>query len=89
MRLATLGRVGIGSTLSPVVVAAQKEGTRAGSLATSDTANLLPGSPGFSAYSGSGMSGWPALRGLADDLIKVRIDGAETVSVRANHMNPI
>ncbi|MFY9327357.1 MAG: TonB-dependent receptor [Georgfuchsia sp.] len=56
-------------------------------LNTGDTAMLLSDLPGFSVYSAGGVSGLPALRGLADDRIKIRIDGAEITSACGNHMN--
>lgn len=55
---------------------------------TSDTATSLTANPGVSVYSAGGVSGLPALRGLADDRIKVQIDGAETTAACGNHMNP-
>lgn len=54
---------------------------------TSDSARMLEGLPGVSAYSAGGVSALPVLRGLADDRIKIRIDGAETTSACGNHMN--
>ncbi|MDO9314442.1 MAG: TonB-dependent receptor plug domain-containing protein, partial [Burkholderiaceae bacterium] len=56
-------------------------------MSTSDSATLLSNQSGAAAYSGGGVSGLPALRGLADDRLKIRIDGAETTSACANHMN--
>ena len=57
------------------------------SLSTRDTATLLSNNPGFSVYSAGGVSDLPVLRGLADDRIKIRIDGAEVTSACGNHMN--
>jgi iron complex outermembrane recepter protein len=57
-------------------------------LSTSDVASWLDDSPGVSTYSAGGVSGLPVLRGLADDRIKVRVDGVEATAACGNHMNP-
>ncbi|MBI1423787.1 MAG: TonB-dependent receptor plug domain-containing protein [Gammaproteobacteria bacterium] len=38
--------------------------------------------------SAGGMSALPSLNGLADDRIRIRVDGREVTSACANHMNP-
>lgn len=77
------------TVLKPVVVRGEvaSDAPSGRSLSTSDSATLLSHQPGGSTYSGGGVSGLPALRGLADDRLKIRIDGAETTSACANHMN--
>lgn len=57
------------------------------SLGTGDTAAALSAAPGYSSYSAGGVSSLPVLRGLADDRIKILIDGAESTSACGNHMN--
>ncbi|MFZ5527386.1 MAG: TonB-dependent receptor domain-containing protein [Pseudomonadota bacterium] len=59
-----------------------------GSLSTADTAATLNTQPGVSTYAAGGVSGLPVLRGLANDRIKVLIDGAEATAACGNHMNP-
>lgn len=56
--------------------------------ANSDTASRLSHEPGTSVAAAGGVSGLPVLHGLADDRIKIRIDGAELTSACGNHMNP-
>lgn len=56
--------------------------------ATSDTATLLRGLPGVSLYGAGGLSSLPAIRGLADDRLRIQVDGMNLVSACANHMNP-
>ncbi len=56
--------------------------------ATSDTASLLKDVPGVSLATGGGVSGLPAIDGLADDRVRIIINGRETTSACANHMNP-
>ena len=54
---------------------------------TSDTARLLDGQPGVSIYSAGGVSGMPAIHGMADDRVRVKVDGMDLISACANHMN--
>ncbi|HRF74045.1 MAG TPA: TonB-dependent receptor plug domain-containing protein [Accumulibacter sp.] len=56
--------------------------------ATSDSARLLDGLPGVSLYGAGGVSSLPVIRGLADDRIRIQVDGMDLVSSCANHMNP-
>jgi iron complex outermembrane receptor protein len=87
--------------LEEVVVTAPKAGTRQafgtsvdeGSLAatgssTSDTASLLKDVPGVSLYGAGGVSSLPAIHGLADDRLRVQVDGMDLIAACPNHMNP-
>ncbi|MGM0594914.1 MAG: TonB-dependent receptor [Pseudomonadota bacterium] len=56
--------------------------------ATSDSASLLKGLPGVSVQSGGGVSGLPVIRGLADDRLRIKVDGMDLISACGNHMNP-
>ncbi|HEY8354503.1 MAG TPA: TonB-dependent receptor [Methylophilaceae bacterium] len=55
---------------------------------TSDTASLLEGQPGISLQRAGGVSSLPSMHGLADDRIRIRVDGIDLISACANHMNP-
>ena len=55
---------------------------------TSDTARLLDGQPGLSFYGAGGVSSLPAIHGMADDRVRVKVDGMDLISACANHMNP-
>jgi len=55
---------------------------------TSDTARLLDGQPGVSLYGAGGVSSLPAIHGMADDRVRVKVDGMDLISACANHMNP-
>jgi iron complex outermembrane receptor protein len=55
--------------------------------AVSDTARLLEREPGVSVQTGGGVSGLPAIRGLADDRLKIVVGGVQSTSACANHMN--
>jgi len=54
---------------------------------TSDTANLLDGQPGVSLYGAGGVSSLPVIHGMADDRVRVKVDGMDLISACANHMN--
>ncbi len=56
--------------------------------ATSDTASLLGAVPGVSLYGAGGVSSLPAIHGLADDRLRIKVDGMDLISACANHMNP-
>ncbi|WP_456417779.1 TonB-dependent receptor plug domain-containing protein [Thiolapillus sp.] len=56
--------------------------------ATSDTASLLRGIPGLNIQGGGGVSGLPVIHGLADDRLRIKVDGMDLISACGNHMNP-
>jgi iron complex outermembrane receptor protein len=53
----------------------------------SDTTQLLSDVPGVSIYGAGGVSGLPAIHGLADDRNRIKVDGMNLISACANHMN--
>jgi len=55
---------------------------------TSDTASLLKDIPGLSLTAAGGVSSLPTLHGLADDRLRIKVDGMDLISACANHMNP-
>lgn len=55
---------------------------------TSDTASLLKNLPGLSLYGAGGVSSLPAIHGLADDRLRIKVDGMDLISACGNHMNP-
>ena len=55
--------------------------------ATSDTASLLRNVPGVSLNAAGGVSSLPSIRGLADDRLRIKVDGMDLVSSCPNHMN--
>jgi len=57
-------------------------------IGTSDTAALLDRQPGVSLYRAGGVSSLPAIHGLADDRIRIKVDSMDLISACANHMNP-
>lgn len=56
--------------------------------ATSDTAQMFDHTPGVSFSGGGGISSRIVLNGMADDRIRVQIDGMNLISACGNHMNP-
>ncbi|MDX9994343.1 MAG: TonB-dependent receptor [Rhodocyclaceae bacterium] len=56
--------------------------------ATSDTASLLKDIPGVSLQGSGGVSSLPIIHGLADDRLRVKVDGMDLLSACPNHMNP-
>ncbi len=56
--------------------------------ATSDTATLLKQVPGVSTYGAGGVSSLPVIHGLADDRLRIKVDGMDLISACGNHMNP-
>jgi iron complex outermembrane receptor protein len=89
------------TTLSTVVVKAAADSTdsnlagadsanadlaaqRAG---TSDSARLLQDVPGLSLYGAGGISSLPAIHGLADDRLRIQVDGMDLMPACPNHMN--
>jgi iron complex outermembrane recepter protein len=55
--------------------------------ASSDSARLLQDMPGVSLYGAGGVSSLPAIHGLADDRIRIQVDGMDLVAACPNHMN--
>jgi iron complex outermembrane receptor protein len=55
--------------------------------ASSDTARLLQDIPGLSLYGAGGVSSLPAIHGLADDRIRIQVDGMDLMAACPNHMN--
>ena len=76
----TVENAAFGSTIS-----ADK---KARAFASDDTARLLEDTPGLSFYTGGGISSLPVINGLADDRLKIAVDGMTITSACPNHMNP-
>jgi len=55
---------------------------------SSDTASLLADQPGVSLQRAGGVSSLPVIHGMADDRVRVKVDGMDLISACANHMNP-
>ncbi len=55
---------------------------------SSDTARLLESLPGVNLYGAGGVSSLPVIHGLADDRLRIQVDGMSLISACGNHMNP-
>lgn len=66
----------------------EDDARRARQAATSDTAALLDHLPGVSINQAGGVSGLPSIHGLADDRLRILVDGADISASCPNHMNP-
>jgi iron complex outermembrane recepter protein len=89
------------ATLAPIVVeassgdqsllgssAVDSGAVRSLRSATSDTATLLRDVPGMSVYGAGGVSSLPAIHGLADNRLRIKVDGMDLIASCPNHMNP-
>jgi iron complex outermembrane receptor protein len=86
------------TVLSEVIVKANKDEEQSASVpkadlqaaraATSDTASLLRDVPGVSLYGAGGVSSLPVIHGLADDRLRIKVDGMDLIASCPNHMNP-
>lgn len=56
--------------------------------ATSDAASLLSDIPGVYLNGAGGVSSLPSIRGLADDRLRIKVDGMDLIASCPNHMNP-
>jgi len=56
-------------------------------VTSSDSATLLQDVPGLSLYGAGGISSLPAIHGLADDRVRIQIDGMDLMPSCPNHMN--
>lgn len=54
---------------------------------TSDSAQLLRDFPGISLFSAGGVSSLPVLHGMADDRLRIQVDGMNLIAACPNHMN--
>jgi iron complex outermembrane receptor protein len=54
---------------------------------TSDSAMLLDGQPGVSLYGAGGVSSLPVIHGMADDRLRVKVEGMDLIPACPNHMN--
>jgi iron complex outermembrane recepter protein len=56
---------------------------------TSDTTRLLENIAGVSVYGAGAISALPVIHGLADDRLRVQVDGMDVMSACPNHMNSV
>ncbi|WP_352257931.1 TonB-dependent receptor [Psychrobacter sp. TB55-MNA-CIBAN-0194] len=56
-------------------------------VATSDTATILTKIPGINVQSAGGISNLPVIRGLADNRLRILVDGVDSIASCPNSMN--
>ncbi len=56
--------------------------------ASSDAASLLIELPGVGLQAAGGVSSLPIMHGLADDRLRIKLDGMDIIAACPNHMNP-
>ena len=76
-----------GATIGSMRLPASEIASR--SASTSDTATVLAGVPGVYVFTNGGASGLPTIHGFADDRLRIKVDGMDTLSSCPNHMNPV
>ena len=89
--VATLPAVTVNaSKFTPLPVSTQLDKASLASRlpATSDSASLLLDIPGMSLNGAGGVSSLPAIHGLADDRLRIKVDGMDLIASCPNHMNP-
>jgi iron complex outermembrane receptor protein len=75
--------------LPPIEVSAPApDSLDANRVSATSVRELLGDAPAMSFKSAGGVSALPVLRGLADDRIRIRVDGMDVSSACGNHMNP-
>ncbi len=86
--------------LPPVTVTGAEESTRFNGSSvseedlavrralSSETAGLLTDVPGVALNAAGGISSLPSIHGLADDRLRILVDGMSLISACPNHMNP-
>jgi len=73
---------------TPNAVVVDAESLQSLRVTTSDSASLLKNIPGVNLQNGGGVSNLPVIHGLADDRLRIKVDGMDLVSACGNHMNP-
>ncbi len=88
---ATLSEVVVTGTKIPNLplgsTAVEDAGLASQRRTTSDTARLLQDLPGVSLNGAGGVSSLPAIHGMADDRLRIQIDGMDLMAACPNHMN--
>lgn len=86
-----LSEITVSETAAPGAIegtAVDRQILERGRTTASDTASLLTEVPGITLNAAGGISSFPAIHGLADDRVRILLDGMSPVSSCPNHMNP-
>lgn len=83
----TLEKIAVEETALSADVSASQLSTKKSTSMSGDTASLLADLPGVSVYQTGGSASLPAIHGMADDRIKITVDGVAATAACPNHMN--
>ena len=78
----------IGQSLAAHTAVLNEDDINRKGAASADTASLLRGIAGVHLNATGGLSSLPAIHGLADDRLRVKVNGMDLISSCPNHMNP-
>ena len=78
----------IGQSLAAHTAVLNEDDINRKAAASADTASLLRGIAGVHLNATGGLSSLPAIHGLADDRLRVKVNGMDLISSCPNHMNP-
>ncbi|GAB2179882.1 TonB-dependent receptor [Denitratisoma sp. agr-D3] len=73
--------------LPEVQVKDRQEQTSPLKSSLADTASLLEDTVGVSSYTAGGVSSLPVIHGMADDRLRIKVDGMDLIASCPNHMN--
>lgn len=78
----------IGQSLATHTAVLNEDDINRKGAASANTASLLRGLAGVHLNATGGLSSLPAIHGLADDRLRVKVNGMDLISSCPNHMNP-
>ncbi|MDD2369797.1 MAG: TonB-dependent receptor [Sulfuricurvum sp.] len=84
----TIQKITVESDVGTSDITSTSLATSKSTTMTGDTAAILTDIPGVSVYNMGSRASLPVIHGLADDRVKIDIDGMTITSACPNHMNP-
>ncbi|MDD2828582.1 MAG: TonB-dependent receptor [Sulfuricurvum sp.] len=84
----TIQKITVDAVAPQADLSAKEISTSKSTKMTGDTAATLADIPGVSIYNMGSSASLPAIHGMADDRVKIDIDGMTITSACPNHMNP-
>jgi len=84
----TIQKITVESDVGTSDISSTSLATSKSTTMTGDTAAILTDIPGVSVYNMGSRASLPVIHGLADDRVKIDIDGMTITSACPNHMNP-
>jgi iron complex outermembrane receptor protein len=84
----TISKITVEASVPKVDITTKELTASKSTKMTGDTAAILSDIPGVSVYQTGGSASLPVIHGMADDRVKLDIDGMTITSACPNHMNP-